>query len=67
MSYVLIVISYLGRSAFGPQVSMQEFSSLARCGGAQTAVLLAVDRMNQSNFLGGVSRREILSAECAVK
>lgn len=50
MPYVLSVISYLAKAAFGPQVSMEHFSSLARCGAARTAVLMTVDRMNQSNI-----------------
>jgi hypothetical protein len=65
--YILIIITYLGGSAWGPQVSMQEFSSKNSCASARTLVMKMTDEMNKTNLAGGTSRREIISAECIKK
>jgi hypothetical protein len=65
--YTLIIITYLGGSAWGPQVSMQEFSSKNSCASARTLVMKMTDEMNKTNLAGGTSRREIISAECIKK
>lgn len=65
--YILIVITYLGGSAWGPAVSMQEYTSQARCEAAKTVVLDTVTEMNKSNLAGGHSLREIITAKCVPK
>lgn len=66
-AYILIVISYLGGSAWGPQVSMQELTSKARCEDAKMVVIEGVNEMNKTNLAGGSSRRDIIKAECIQK
>lgn len=66
-AYILIVISYLGGSAWGPQVSMQELSNKDRCEEAKMVVLEGVKEMNKTNLAGGSSRRDIIKAECIQK
>lgn len=65
--YILIVITYLGGSAWGPAVSMQELSSQASCEAAKISVLDAVAAMNKSNLAGGRSMRDIITAKCVLK
>lgn len=65
--YILIVITYLGGSAWGPAVTMQEISNQARCEAARTVVLDTVTAMNKSNLAGGRSMREIITAKCVPK
>lgn len=66
-TYILIVITYLGGSAWGPSVSMQEFTSEASCAAGKMLVLQITDEMNKSNLAGGTSRRDIIKAECIKK
>lgn len=65
--YILIIITYLGGSAWGPQVSMQEFSSKNSCASARTLVTKRTGEMNKTNLAGGTSRRDIINAECTKK
>lgn len=65
--YILIIITYLGGSAWGPQVSMQEFSTKKSCVSARNLVMKITDEMNKTNLAGGTSRRDIISAECIKK
>ncbi|TFW06147.1 hypothetical protein E4K72_10500 [Oxalobacteraceae bacterium OM1] len=64
MTHVLIVITVLGGSAWGPVVSMAAFASAARCDAARIKVLQAIDDVNRTNPLGGTARRQIVSAQC---
>lgn len=65
--YILIVITYLGGSAWGPTVTMQEFVSQVRCEAAKNVVLDTVTDMNKSNLAGGRSMRDIVTAKCILK
>ena len=64
MAYVLIVVTYLGGNAWGPQVSMQAFTSQEVCGQAKVTLYQTVERMNQSNLRWGTTQRELLAADC---
>lgn len=65
---ILIVITYLGGSAWGPQISQQEYSDATRCAAAKQVVLTAIAEMNKSNLIGGAPRfRELVRAECVTK
>jgi hypothetical protein len=66
-AYILVVITYLGGSAWGPQVSMQETMSKASCEEVRKVVLDGVTEMNKTNLAGGTSRRDIISAICTKK
>lgn len=65
--YVLIVITYLGGSAWGPVVSMQEFASKQNCIAAKSAVVEQYNALASSNVAGGVSRRDVVNASCVPK
>lgn len=67
MPFVLIVVTYLGGSAWGPAVSFAEFSTQARCEAAKAEVLRAVEHMNGSNLRGVGTQREIVRAACQEK
>lgn len=65
--FVLVVITYLSGATWGPQVSMQEFSSELRCIDAMKRTLDMTDKLNQANSAGSSERREVIRAECTRK
>jgi hypothetical protein len=65
--YILILITYLGGASWGPQVSMQEFSSYESCLSAQKVAVGMIDEMNKTNLINGHSFRQIVSGECVKK
>lgn len=65
--FVLIVITYLGGATWGPQVSMQEFTTELRCVEALRITLDMTDKLKQANSGGGSDRREVMKAECIRK
>jgi hypothetical protein len=65
--YVLIIITYLGGSAWGPHVAMQEFTTQSSCDNALKVALNAIDSLNKTNLISGRSSREIVHAECVKK
>lgn len=65
--YVLIVMTFLGESAWGPNTSMHDFTSQKRCQQAKILTLKMNNEMSKSNLAGGTSRREIIRVECIKK
>lgn len=65
--WILIVVTFIGGSAWGPTVSMQEFTSKPRCEAAKAEVLKAIAYMGQTNLTGGAPRREMVRAACQEK
>lgn len=65
--FVLIVITFLSGATWGPQVSMQEFSTELRCIEAMKMALDMTDRLKQANSGGSSERREVMKAECIRK
>lgn len=62
---ILIVVTYLGGSAWGPQVTMQTFSSQAACESGKTTVLAMIDELNKTNLTGGQPHfRDLVKAIC---
>lgn len=65
--FVLIIITYLSGATWGPQVSMQEFSTELRCIEAMKSALDMTDKLKQANSDAGGNRREVIKAECIRK
>jgi hypothetical protein len=65
--YILIVVTYLGGYAAGPQVSFQELSSLAACSLAKDRTLTMIDGLLQANLQTYRSMQKSASAECVKK
>lgn len=66
--FILIVVTYLGGSAWGPQISQQEYTDSEKCAAAKQIVLDTIDMMNKSNLVGGTPHfRELVRAECVTK
>lgn len=67
-AFILVVVTYLGGSAWGPQVTMQEFSSQSTCAAGKNEVMKSVELLNASNLIGGQARfRKIVTASCIKK
>jgi hypothetical protein len=66
--FVLIVITYLGGSAWGPQISQQEYTDAKKCAAAKQIVLDTITELSKSNLVGGSPHfRQIVRAECVQK
>lgn len=66
-AYVLITMSFLGGSAWGPTISQQEYTSKEACDSARETVMQMQEEMNKTNLAGGRSLRETLQARCVKK
>ncbi len=67
LMYILILITYLGGYAAGPQAAMQEFSTLESCVVARNKALAMIDELIQSNLQTYRPLQKSASAECVKK
>lgn len=67
-AYILVAITYIGGSAWGPLTSMQEFSSKSACENGKQTIISMVDDLNKTNLAGGKTHsRELIKTECVKK
>lgn len=65
--YILIIVTYLGGYAAGPQISMQEFSSSESCNTARVKAIAMTDAMLQANLQSYRGVEKSAAAECTKK
>jgi hypothetical protein len=65
--YILIIVTYLGGYAAGPQVSMQEYSSAESCSIAKDRAIALNDELLQENLQTHRTLQKSVSAECVEK
>jgi hypothetical protein len=64
MNWILITMTFLGGSAWGPGVTMGAFETRALCEAGSKATTAMFDEMSKTNLRGGRSQRDILSTKC---
>lgn len=64
MGWILISMTFLGGSAWGPQIAMGAFETKALCEAGAKATHEMFASMSKTNIAGGRSQRDILSARC---
>lgn len=64
--YILTIVTYLGGSAWGPQVQVvPNLPSEKACRTAEKEVHALIDELNKSNIAGGKTHmREIVKTSC---
>lgn len=64
--FILTIVTYLGGSAWGPQVSVVPgFETLAKCKKAEAEVHRLIDELNKTNIAGGAPHmRQIVKTSC---
>jgi hypothetical protein len=67
LMYILILITYLGGYAAGPQAAMQEFSTPESCVVARDKALAMIDGLLQANLQTYRGVHKSVSAECVKK
>lgn len=65
--YILIIVTYLGGYAAGPNVVMQEYSSAENCSYAQEKTIAMIDSLLQANLQTNRPARKSAAAECIKK
>lgn len=65
--YILIIVTYLGGYAAGPNVSMQEYSSEESCTAAKERTLVMIDGLLQANLQTYRPLQKNATAECVKK
>ena len=65
--YILLMVTYLGGHAAGPNVSMQEYSSAESCDFAKVKAKAMIDGLIQANLQSYRPLATTASAECIKK
>ncbi len=65
--YILVIATYLGGYAAGPNISMQEYSSAESCFNAKEKALAMIDGLLQANLQTHRPLQKSASADCIKK